>query len=50
LDKEELESVAESIQELLVERGRQNFIVSSLVEADGQPSAVKIIFRAEGKQ
>jgi outer membrane protein assembly factor BamA len=49
-DEDELPRAAATVQELVVERGRQNVTVTPLVEQIGPPLTVKIIFRVEAKQ
>ena len=47
--EDEIERAAETVQELLAERGRRNRIVVPSVEPIA-PASVKIIFKVEDKQ
>ncbi|MBL8294034.1 MAG: hypothetical protein JNN08_19480 [Bryobacterales bacterium] len=49
LDEHELARGASAVQELVAERGRQNFTVTPLVERIGPPSIARIVFKVAEK-
>lgn len=50
LDEDELSRAALAVEELLTEKGRTNFVVTSVVERIGPPSIARITFKVAEKR